>query len=146
MKDVDHRSTFVDTVKVFVWDLFFKLALFIGRLQYPVKKESGRRKPQDEKMSSEASSPQSLQKEEALEEIIKQVVRLEEELRKKNESDTLLTYGVAREDKFAWIEARRVHIQSYCTASPFNESDPTHMKEAARNYREALQKRLNEYK
>jgi hypothetical protein len=145
MKGVDRQSTFVDTAKVFMWDLFFRFVLFMGRLRYPIKKEHVRGKLHVEKSNSEIHSPKSIQKEETLEEIIKQLVSLEEELRKMNESDSLLIYEVAREDKFAWIEARRARIQSYCTSVPFNESDPSHMKEAARNYREALQKRLQEY-
>jgi hypothetical protein len=145
MKGVDRQSTFVDTAKVFMWDLFFRFVLFMGRLRYPIKKDSVSRKLHVKKSVQEMSEPQGLPKEETLEEIIKQVVRLEGELRQKNESDALLIFDVEREEELAWIEARRKRIQSYSTFVPFNESDPSQMKEAARNYREALQKRLQEY-
>jgi hypothetical protein len=129
------KDTFTNTVKAFFGDIFVRFILFIGRLRYPATSQPVLKSATQAEAEQQPAVP--------LGELIREIVRLESELRNKDASNPLITYSELAHGSREWIEARMHRIQGYCTKVPFDGSNQTHLNEAARGYLLALQNQLN---
>lgn len=128
--------------KELFWYVVFKILFLFSRMFF--SRKGGTHKNIQETVSENSLQETASKKSEpSLGILIKQIITLEKKLRAINEHDPLITYGVTREDERVWIEARRIRIQTYSISIPFDETNLTHMKEAAEGYLLALQNRLD---